>query len=171
MTEFPGGRSFGVLLSWELLFLLAALVAWCFGGWPALLLLLVMRCLREIAAPIGRELALLSIPGFWLMLQWYSADRRLFFSWTMGLAACVLTSGVNRRWAIRLVSGAGVVAVFLAIRVQQRALPRVLLIETLSAVGILAASALLHGGRPGHLFADAVVVAAASILACFSLAI
>lgn len=171
MMEAPRGRSSGVPLLSELLLLPAAGAAWGFGSWPALLLLLVTRCLRDLAAPAGRELTLLSIPAFWLVLQWYSADRRLFFSWTMGLAACVMTSGVNRGAAMRLMNAAGVVAVFLAIRVQQRALPRVLLIETLSAAGILAASSLLHGGRSGRLFADAVVVATASILACFSLAI
>jgi hypothetical protein len=171
MMDSTEGRSSGVPLLSELLFLLAAAAAWCFGSWPALLLLVIARCLRDLAAPLGRELVLLSIPGFWLLLQWFSEDRRLFFSWTMGLAACVMTSGMNRGWGIRLLSSAGVVAVFLAIRVQQRALLRVLLIETLSAAGILAASALLHGGRPARLFADAVVVATASILACFSLAI
>jgi hypothetical protein len=64
-----------------------------------------------------------------------------------------------------------VAAVFLAIRVQQQALPRVLLIETLAAAGILVAAALLQADRPGRFFADTVVVATASILACFSLAI
>jgi len=154
-----------------LLLIPAAIAAWILGSWPAVLLLLLTRGLQDRTAAAGRELLLLTLPAFWLLLQWTSGDRRLFFSWSMGLAACAMTSGARRSRARRLGNAGLVAGVFLAIRVQQQALPRVLLIETLAAAGILVAATWLHADRSGRLFADAVVVAAASILACFSLAI
>lgn len=155
----------------SVLFVPVAVAAWYLGSWPALLLLLLTRGLQDRTAAAGRELLLLAIPAFWLLLQWTSGDRRLFFSWSMGLAACAMTSGTTRSRVRRFGNAGLVAAVFLAIRVQQQALPRVLLIETLAATGILVAAALLQADRPGRFFADAVVVATASILACFSLAI
>ncbi|MFM7057892.1 MAG: hypothetical protein ACKO2P_13310 [Planctomycetota bacterium] len=153
------------------LFLVMAAVAWFLGSWPALLLLLLTRGLQDRTVAAGRELLLFGIPAFWLLLQWTLEDRRLFFPWSMGLATCAMTSGTGRRQVRRLWCAAIVASVFLVIRVEQGALPRVLLIETLAAVGILSVAAVLHAGRPGRLFADAMVVATASILACFSLAI
>lgn len=169
-TALAGARSVSpsVVL---LMFVLAGFAAWYFGSWPALLLLLLTRAVQDRKAAAGRELLLVMIPGGWLLLQWISGDRRLFFSWSLGLAACALTSGVGRGRLRRLSSGVSVVIVFLMIRIQQQALPRVLFIETLAAAGILSVTLLLHGGRPGRLFSDALVVAAASILACFSLAL
>jgi hypothetical protein len=155
----------------SLLLIMVSAAAWFLGSWPALLLLLLTRSLQDRTAAAGRELMLMAIPAFWLVLQWSSGDRRLFFSWSMGLAACAMTSGTARSRRRRLGNAAVVAGYFLAIRVAQQAPAGVLLTETLAAIAILSAAALLHADRPGSFFADALVVATASILACFSLAL
>jgi hypothetical protein len=151
---------------------LLAIVAtfWC-GSWPALLLLAAASVLHAAARAPVRELLLFTIPGFWLLLQHLSGDRRLFFSWSMGLAACAMVAGNTRSRSARAFAAGTVTVLFLAIRVQQQAPQRVLLVETLAATGILAAAAILGKGRSGRLITEACTVAAASILACFSLAI
>lgn len=154
-----------------MLSLLAGVGAYWCGGWPALLLLVTTRLLHATARASSRELLLFAIPGFWLVLQHLSQDRRLFFSWSMGLAACAMFAGNSRSVLCRAGSAGIITVLFLSIRIQQQATQRVLLIETLAAVGILGVAAFLGKNRNGRLFSTASSVAAASILACFSLAI
>jgi hypothetical protein len=144
--------------------------AWC-GGWPAFLLLAITVAIHTAARAAPPQLLLCTIPGFWLLLQYLSGDRRLFFAWTMGLAASAITTGTSRSLTTRIGSGILVTTAFLAIRCQQLAPSQVLIIETLAAAAILATTAALHSRQPGNLFSNACNIATASILACFSLAI
>jgi hypothetical protein len=150
--------------------LAGAAAAWC-GGWPAVLLLAITLSIHTSTREKPPQLLLYAIPGFWLLLQYLSGDRRLFFAWTMGLAATAVTTGTARSLTTRIGSGILVTAAFLAIRLQQLAPGRVLIIETLAAAAILATTATLHGRHPQTLFSNACNIATASILACFSLAI
>lgn len=149
----------------------AGTTAYICGNWPAVLLLAAARLLHAAANAANRNLLLFGIPGFWLLLQHLSGDRRLFFSWSMGLAACVMTAGSTRTAASRFGSAGIITVLFLAIRIQQQAPQRVLLIEALAAAGILCLVVIPGRGIHGRFLTDACTVAAASILACFSLAI
>ena len=123
------------------LFISAALLtaAGMLGGLPAGLLCaiaLVAQCTSNCRAGgwglIGGSLS-------WLVLAQVTHNRELFFPYTMLLAAvaCVQLCG-QRLWAGSLAGGA-VLAAFFLLRILQKATGRVLLVEFIVAVAILAA--------------------------------
>ena len=87
--------------------------------------------------------------ALWFLLFWATGDRRLFFPFSMQLAAS-LGSGWHSVW---------VVGVFTAIRVLQGASAHVLGVELIVAAAALGAAVLVDkwgpGGVPGRLLAGA----------------
>ena len=131
-----------------------------------------MVCSVTVAVLWWREftfptlVSVLAISLLWLVLYRITADRRLFFPFTMQLA--VQTGFFLRRKVARgeLFGSGGLIAVFLLIRVVQAASLRVLLVEVLVSVAILLLTLGSLRNRPPYLAS-----AIASVLAYASLAL
>ena len=160
----------------ELLFLAAAHV---YGG-PPWVAIGVLAFLGQAAA--GTRIASLAtlVPALaWLALARVTGDRELFFPYCMHLASHVAVALAPRSLRVAAAGGGLLVAAFLAIRVLQRAGPRVLAVETVVALAILAMvlvaaaqvrrRAAAGGGLQGA--ANAAIVVAASLLAYAGLAL
>ena len=155
------------------LFISAALLtaAGMLGGLPAGLLCaiaLVAQCTSNCRAGgwglIGGSLS-------WLVLAQVTHNRELFFPYTMLLAAvaCVQLCG-QRLWAGSLAGGA-VLAAFFLLRILQKATGRVLLVEFIVAVAILAAVIVVSSQSPRTASIRAAIAVAASLLAYVSLSL
>ena len=155
------------------LFISAALLtaAGMLGGLPAGMLCaiaLVAQCTSNCRAGgwglIGGSLS-------WLVLAQVTHNRELFFPYTMLLAAvaCVQLCG-QRLWAGSLAGGA-VLAAFFLLRILQKATGRVLLVEFIVAVAILAAVIVVSSQSPRTASIRAAIAVAASLLAYLSLSL
>ena len=108
-----------------------------------------------------------ALAAFWILAFWFIGDRRFFFPYTMLLA--VFASCVPSRTWVRVLASAGIVEVFLGIRMWQDASREVLIFETVVAVAILGVGLAIASGQ---LRKNAVWIAAAgSLLAFISLAL
>ena len=103
----------------------------------------------------------------WILAFWFVGDRRFFFPYTMLLA--MFASCIPSRTWVRILVGAGIVEVFLGIRMWQDASRDVLIIETVVAVAILGVGLVVASGE----FRNRAVwiASAASLLAFISLAL
>jgi len=155
-------------LACELLFLAAAHL---YGG-PPWTLLGMLACFAQIAAdfrvtPLARLIPSLA----WLALFRVTGNRELFFPFAMYLATYVALI-VAARWPRRAwIAGALMVATFLLIRMLQAASTRVLAVECVVALAILAAAITTFtatGRRPSVTVA---VVSASSLAAYAALAL
>jgi hypothetical protein len=177
----------------ELLFLAAA---HAYGG-PAWVVIGVLAFCGQAAAGVRLAPLAILVPALgWLALSRGTGNRELFFPYCIYLAshvAVALTPRVARAEAPRVagaeaprsfgaslsrsfraaLGGGLVVAAFLAVRVLQRAGPRVLAVESIVAVAILAvvlaaAARLRRGGGTNGVadwVGDAVIVVGASLAA------
>jgi multisubunit Na+/H+ antiporter MnhF subunit len=100
-----------------------------------------------------------------------SGDRELFFPYTMYLASHVALGFSQRNVWLASLGGGGLVAAFMAIRVLQNATERVLAVELIVAVAILAFALVAHAWSRKQAVSDAAIVAGASLLAYASLSI
>jgi hypothetical protein len=183
----------------ELLFLAAA---HAYGG-PAWVVIGVLAFCGQAAAGVRLAPLAILVPALgWLALSRGTGNRELFFPYCMYLASHVAVALTPRSANVaaprsfraeslrssraaaprsfRAAAGGGlVVAAFLVVRVLQRAGPRVLAVESVVAVAILAlvlaAAARLRRGRVANGVADwvgdAVIVAGASLAAYAGLAL
>lgn len=116
------------------------------------------------------------LPAFvWLALAAVTGNRELFFPYCMHLAGQVASRPNGAGRFPRAVAGVAVVATFLAIRVAQRATPRVLLVEAAAAAAILVAvevaTRAIERVRPGSRAAAPAIALGASLLAYAALAL
>ena len=157
--------------------LLVLAAAHCFGGPPWA----VIGAIAVVALALGgiriESLALMVPSLAWLALSHATGNRELFFPYTMYLASCVaLRVAPASRWMGPL-GGAAVVAAFMVIRILQQAAVRVLIVEFVVAVAILAlvlvARALgqPYAARVATVVWHAAIITAASLLAYASLAL
>lgn len=105
----------------------------------------------------------------WLAAFRLTGDRELFFPFTMYLAAHAALTVGGRGLIPASAAGGLIVLVFLVIRVLQAATPRVLAVETVAAVAILAAACLAVVRRDRSAVADGLILALASGAAFLSL--
>lgn len=152
----------------EILFLA---VAQTWGGPPWTLVGVITFLLLAFARPSMEVLGLVAPSLAWLALARAADNRELFFPYAMHLAAVVICRLANRSAAWGLLGGGAVVAAFLAIRVAQQATPRVLAVECAVAAAILAAATFARARIPRRAGADAVIIAAAALLAYAGLAL
>jgi hypothetical protein len=141
------------------------------GGTPWTLVAMAALIPLGFLRPDVVTIALAATCLAWPAATRATGNRELFFLFAMQLAAVVVCRG-GRPGAVRaIVGGAAVVAAFLGVRLWQAATPRVLAVETIVAVVILAGSV---GARirasPGWA-AEAATVAAASLAAYAGLAL
>jgi hypothetical protein len=161
----------------ELLFLA---VAHSFGGPPWTVisaLAVVLLAFRGIRI----ESLVLIVPSLvWLALSHATGNRELFFPYTMYLASCVAVRAAERPAWLGPVGGGVVVAVFMVIRILQQATVRVLAVELVVAVAILALVVVAgswsrrHSEQVAHVTPvawHAAIVVGSSLLAYASLAI
>ncbi|MBS1857161.1 MAG: hypothetical protein JST11_17460 [Acidobacteria bacterium] len=142
------------------------------GGWvwtvPCLILCLALYRERPGAAPLAAAIA----PGlFWLALFALTADRRLYFCYSMQYAvhlACLRREHGPRAAAI---AGGLLMAVFVTVRVAQAATLAVLAVEIAVAAAVLALSLAMHGERASTPSRRLAMSAVASLLAFAGLAL
>jgi hypothetical protein len=117
-----------------------------------------------------RELLWLILPSLgWLAAFWVTGNRELFFPFTMYLAAHAALTVSGGGLIPAGAAGGLIVLVFLVIRVLQAATPRVLAVETVAALAILAATCLTLTRRDRAAVADGLILALASGAAFLSL--
>lgn len=134
LNGFSVARS-GFILG-EVVFLAVAHVC---GGPPWTLVAMTAFLALAFSGARLATLALMAPALLWLVLFRVTGNRELFFPYAMHLAAVVACRIHGGRIA-GLAGGIGVVTAFLAIRVAQRATPRVLAVELAVALVILAAT-------------------------------
>lgn len=131
-----------------------------------------MVCSITVAVLWWREftfptlVSVLAISLLWLIVYSITADRRLFFPYTMQMAVQIgfLVGGKAAR--PELFGSGGLIAVFLLIRIVQAASVKVLLVEVVVSAAILLLTLGTLRNRPPHLAS-----AIASLLAYASLAL
>ena len=109
-------------------------------GGPPWVALGVATCIAQVFADfrLGPLLGIVPALG-WVAAAHATGNRELFFPYAMFLAAHVASQfGARGRWAAAI-AGAGLVAMFLGIRVLQHAPASVLAVELAVAAAILAA--------------------------------
>lgn len=188
----PGGvPATACFLGVELILLAAAHV---YGG-PPWTLLMMLAMLAQVAVGVRlAPLALLAPSLAWLVTFRATGNRELFFPFAMHLATFVALLGSDRAGGQSshdtehapnrhprhrssallhgLLGGGGMVATFLAIRALQAASPRVLAVESVVALVILAVAtlAIATSGRmsPGPRTAAAAAIVLLSSLAAYA---
>lgn len=157
-----------LFISLELIFLATA---HGLGG-PAWTGLGVIACIAmSLAGTNPGPLAVL-LPGLaWAAAFRLTGDRELYFPYAMYLAAAVASLLPLHRFRSAAVGGGAVVAAFLVIRIWQGASGRVLAVETVAAVAILAIALAARSRAGERLLARAWMPLACSLLAfaCLSL--
>ena len=152
----------------ELLFLAATHL---YGG-PPWTLLGMVAFFAQIAVDFRlRPLALLVPSLAWLALFHATGNRELFFPIAMYLATYVDLLLAARNPGLGYLGGGTLVAAYMVIRVLQAASAKVLAVELVVAVSILALALVAHaliGRRPAS---DAVIVVLSSVAAFASLAL
>ena len=166
-----------ILIIIELIFLA---VAHCFGGPPWTVIGAVAVVLLALGGIRIESLGVMVPSLAWLGLSHATGNRELFFPYTMYLASCVALQDSQRAAWLGPLGGAAIVAAFMVIRILQQATVRVLVVEFVIAVAILALVVVagswsrrrLAHVAPATLFGwRAAIVAASSLLAYASLAI
>ncbi len=114
----------------------------------------------------GTLVSVLAVSLLWLALYRFTADRRLFFPYTMQLAVQLGFLLRGRVAHPAIIGGGGLMAVFVLIRVVQAATAAVLFVEVLVCVAILLLSL-----RTRNADFRTVASAVASLLAYVSLAL
>jgi len=112
------------------------------GGPPWTVLAAVALVLESAAGLTAAGLTRLALAFVWLGLFQVTANRELFFCYSMTLAIHLALRFASRRWPLGAAAGGLVIAVFLGFRVAQQATLTVLAVETAVAVVILAGSLL-----------------------------
>lgn len=139
------------------------------GGPPwtlvAAVAFLALAFVPASAAALGSAAASLA----WLAVSRATGDREYFFPYAMQLATLVTCRLSDRGRGWGFAAGAAVVAVFLGIRVAQRATVPVLAVEAAVAAAILVAAWLVRQRGPAGPLAEAAIVAASTALACLGL--
>lgn len=138
------------------------------GGPPWTLVAAATFLALALVPPSAATLAVAAASLAWLAVSRATGDREYFFPYAMHLAtlATCRLSDRGRGWG--LAAGAAVVAVFLGIRVAQRATVPVLAVEAAVAAAILAAAWFARRRHTGPL-AEAAIVAASTALSCLGL--
>ena len=141
------------------------------GGLPAGLLCaiaLVAQCTSNCPAGgwglIGGSLS-------WLVLAQVTHNRELFFPYTMLLAAVACVQHCGQRPLTGSLAGGTVLAAFFLLRILQNATGKVLLVEFIVAVAILAAVIVVSSKSPRTASIRAAIAVAASLLAYLSLSL
>ena len=141
------------------------------GGPPWTALCALALVVQAVAGPRPDQLWPLAPAVAWPALFVAGGDRRLFFPFTMHLAAHLAMLFGRQRVLSGLVAGGMIVAAFLAVRVTQRAGPRVLVVEGVCAAailgGVLMTRAASRRGAATH--AGLAVGAALAAYACLAL--
>jgi hypothetical protein len=110
-------------------------------GGPAWVAVAAVACLAHVAFDVrGRSLAAALPALVWLAASRMTGNRELFFPYAMLLATSALLAAPPERTAGGLAAAAIVAAAFLATRVVQQASGRVLAVELVAAVAVLAAA-------------------------------
>jgi hypothetical protein len=155
-------------LAVELVFLGTAHVL---GGPPWTVIGMIAFIAQSFLGVSLHSLAVL-LPGLlWLALFRVTGDRELFFPYTMYLASHVALGCSQRTVWLASLGGGAVVAAFMLIRVLQNATVRVLAVELVVAVAILAVALVAHAWSRKQAVSDAAIVAGASLLAYACLSI
>jgi hypothetical protein len=141
-----------------------------FGGWewmlPCVPLLIALWRTGSSAADVWEAVD----PGIvWLVLYALTGERQLFFPYSIQYAAqmaCLLRgTGPGAAFA----GGAGITAVFLAVRVRQQATGAVLLVELMVATVILLLALWANGDQLRSARRRSVISAGASLAALLAL--
>jgi hypothetical protein len=155
-------------LAVELLFLGATHVL----GGPPWTMIGMIAFIAQVFIGVRLESVARLLPSLlWLVLFRVSGDRELFFPYTMYLASHVALGFSQRNIWLASLGGGGIVAAFMTIRVLQNATFRVLAVELVVAVAILAVALVAHAWSRKQAASDALIVAGASLLAYVSLSI
>jgi len=117
------------------------------------------------------SLALIASSMTWVVLSRLTANRQLFFPFTMSLASIVFVQLCERNFWRGVFGGISVLAAFFVVRTQQHASPRVLFIEFIVATSILGFAMIAYGLSPRHVLSRIVITILVSLLAFFSLLI
>lgn len=143
------------------------------GGPPWTVVAMVAFIALSFAGP-GLQALALAVPGLgWLAASHATGNRELFFPYAMQLAAVAMCRWGERGAPASLTAGAGVAAVFFAVRFWQQATPRVLAVEFAVAAAILAGVVLVRTRAPrpaggARVFAADVAIVAAAALAAYA---
>lgn len=117
------------------------------------------------------SLALIASSMAWVVLSRLTANRQLFFPFTMSLASIVFVQLCDRTFWRGVFGGIAVLAAFFFVRIQQHASARVLFIEFIVATSILGFAMIAYSLSPRHLLSRIVITIVVSLLAFFSLLI
>jgi hypothetical protein len=142
--------------------------AWYVGGWPWAAIGLMATLVASRQESNRAALIVSAIALFWILAFWWIGDRRFFFPYTMLLT--VFASMIPLRTWVRALAAAGILEVFLSIRMWQDASREVLLFEAVVAVAI-AAVALVIGSTNDIRNHRVWLAIAGSLLAYLSLAL
>jgi predicted neutral ceramidase superfamily lipid hydrolase len=117
------------------------------------------------------SLALIASSMTWVVLSRLTANRQLFFPFTMSLASIVFVQLCDRNFWRGVFGGVAVLAAFFVVRTQQHASARVLFIEFIVATSILGFAMIAYSVSPRHVVSRIVITIVVSLLAFFSLLI
>ena len=140
--------------------------AWFLGGYPWVIVgFFTLAILNWRAASVNQIAVVCATAFVWLLSFQLTGDRRLFFPYSMLLAAAAISA--PGRW---LVQGVGAARLFFAIRIYQDASQSVLLLEAMVAVAALAPALLARRQGDPDLRNLAAVVSLCSVIAFLGLA-
>jgi hypothetical protein len=110
-------------------------------GGPAWAAVAAVACVAHAVAGLQPAALIAALPAVgWLAASRLTANRELFFPYSMLLATSALLAAPAARSAAGIAAAGGVVAAFLATRVAQQATGRVLAVEAAAAGVVLAAA-------------------------------
>ncbi len=157
----------------EVLFLAIAHV---FGGPPwtvvGMIAFVALAFTQTSSGFRGGALALVVPSLLWLALFRITGNRELFFPYTMFLATGVAVRAAERTPWLGILRGGAVVTAFMILRILQNATNRVLAVELVIAVAILALSLMMGSWNRTHaIVGNILIVTVSSLLAYASLAL
>jgi hypothetical protein len=151
------------------LFLLAA--AQLLGGPPWAALCAIALFALVFTDRRSSSLALIASSLTWLVLSRLTANRQLFFPYTMSLASLVFVQLCDRNFWKAVLGVTAVLAAFFVVRIQQHASVRVLFIEIIVATSILGYAMIAYSLSPRQVISSIVITLVVSLLSFFSLLI
>jgi len=119
-----------------------------FGG-PAWAAVAAVTCVAHVVVGLHPAALVAAVPAMgWLAASRLTGNRELFFPYSMLLATSTLFAAPGTQVRVGIAAAAGVAAAFLGTRVAQQATGRVLAVEVVATVVVLAAAVAARAWLP-----------------------